>query len=125
VFLTYIFNLRALTIARFYNSRWQVRLFFKWAKQYLCAKAFRGANDNAMKIKRWVAIGICLLAAIVRKELGMKRGLIEVLQILRLVLFEKTPVFRPLSERKTRYLNGDWPNQLIGFNLQRDGYGPV
>jgi hypothetical protein len=98
VFLNNNFNQPALTITRFYKSTQQVELFFKWVKQYLHTKAFYGASGKAVHL--WVAIGVCMLEAIVKKELGMERGLNEILQILRLALLEKIPVFRVLSERK-------------------------
>jgi hypothetical protein len=63
-------------------------------KQYLRAKAFYGASGNAVKVKVWVTIGVCMLVAIVKKELGMEWGLNEILQILKLALFEKTPAFQ-------------------------------
>jgi hypothetical protein len=45
----------------------------------LRTKAFYGASDKAVKIQVWVAIGVCVLVAIVKKELGMKWGLNEIL----------------------------------------------
>ena len=39
-----------------------------------------------------------VLVAIVKKELGIERSLHEILQILSVTLFEKTPIFQALSE---------------------------
>jgi hypothetical protein len=97
VFLTNNFTLPALTIARIYKCRWQVELFFKWIKQHLRIKAFYGTSDNAVKIQVWIAISVYVLVAIVKKELGVERSLSEILQILSLTLFEKTPIFRDFS----------------------------
>ena len=93
VFLTNNFTLPALTIAKLYKCRWQVELFFKWIKQNLHIKSFYGTSDNAVKTQVWIAISVYVLVAIVKKELGVERSLSEILQILSLTLFEKTPIF--------------------------------
>jgi transposase len=117
VFLTNNFTLPALTIARIYKCRWQVELFFKWIKQHLRIKAFYGTSDNAVKIQVWIAISVYVLVAIVKKELRVKRGLSEMLQILSLTLFEKTPIFQALSESKSQDPEPSFPNQLNLFDL--------
>ena len=98
VFLTNNFDLSASTIAALYKSRWQVELFFKWIKQNLRIKGFYGTSPNAVKTQVWIAIGVYVLVAIVRKELKSQRSLGEILQILSLTLFEKTPIFQVLAE---------------------------
>jgi hypothetical protein len=117
VFLTNNFTLPALTIARIYKCRWQVELFFKWIKQHLRIKAFYGTSDNAVKIQVWIAISVYVLVAIVKKELGVERSLSEILQILSLTLFEKTPIFQALSESKSQDPEPPFPNQLNLFDL--------
>src|SRR6516162_6205035 len=117
VFLTNNFTLPALTIARIYKCRWQVELFFKWIKQHLRIKAFYGTSDNAVKIQVWIAISVYVLVAIVKKELKLKRSLTEILQILSLVLFEKTPIFQALSDEKPQDPIADIPNQMMFFDL--------
>jgi transposase len=117
VFLTNNFTLPALTIARIYKCRWQVELFFKWIKQHLRIKAFYGTSDNAVKIQVWIAIRVYVLVAIVKKELGVERSLSEILQILSLTLFEKTPIFQALSESKSQDPEPPFPNQLNLFDL--------
>ena len=94
VFLTNNFALDALTIAKLYKSRWQVELFFKWIKQNLRIKSFFGTSENAVKTQVWIAISVYVLVAIVKKEHKLDRSLNEILQILSLNLFEKTPLFR-------------------------------
>ncbi len=71
VFLTNNFDLPALTIAQLYKCRWQVELFFKWIKQNLRIKHFFGTSDNAVKTQVWIAVSVYVLAAIVRKQLGL------------------------------------------------------
>jgi len=117
VFLTNNFTLPALTIARIYKCRWQVELFFKWIKQHLRIKAFYGTSENAVKIQVWIAISVYVLVAIVKKELRLERSLTEILQILSLVLFEKTPIFQALSDEKPQDPNADIPNQMMFFDL--------
>jgi hypothetical protein len=69
VFLTNNFLLPTLTIARLYQCRWQVELFFKWVKQHLRIKRFYGLSPNAVKTQIWIAISVYVLLAIVRKRL--------------------------------------------------------
>ena len=97
VFLTNNFALDALTVAKLYKCRWQVELFFKWIKQHLRIKTFFGTSDNAVKTQVWIAISVYVLVAIVKKEHKLDRSLNEILQILSLNLFEKTPLFPALS----------------------------
>jgi transposase len=117
VFLTNNFTLPALMIAKLYKCRWQVELFFKWIKQNLHIKSFYGTSDNAVKIQVWIAISVYVLVAIVKKELGLERSLSEILQILSLSLFEKTPIFQALSEQKTQDPEPPFSNQLNLFDL--------
>jgi Domain of unknown function (DUF4372)/Transposase DDE domain len=117
VFLTNNFTLPALTIARLYKCRWQVELFFKWIKQHLRIKAFYGTSDNAVKIQVWIAISVYVLVAIVKEELGVPRSLTEILQILSVVLFEKTPIFQALSEENAQSPDPEQPNQMTLFDL--------
>jgi IS4 transposase len=117
VFLTNNFALPALTIAKIYKCRWQVELFFKWIKQNLHIKSFYGTSDNAVRIQVWIAISVYVLVAIVKKELGAERSLSEILQILSLTLFEKTPIPQALSESKPRDPEPPFSNQLKLFDL--------
>jgi IS4 transposase len=71
IFLTNNFDLPALTIARLYQSRWRVELFFKWIKQHLRIKAFYGNSENAVKTQIWIAIALYGLVAILKKRLAL------------------------------------------------------
>lgn len=117
VFLTNNFTLPALTIARLYQSRWQIELFFKWIKQHLRIKAFYGTTDNAVKTQVWVAISVYVLVAILKKELGLERSLYEILQILSVTLFEKTPIFEALRSLPVPNSNTTFLNQRSLFDL--------
>ena len=96
-FLTNNFALPALTIARIYKSRWQIELFFKWIKQHLRIKKFYGASENAVKTQIWIAVSVYVLVAIARKRLGLEASLYQILQILSVTLFEKTPILPRIS----------------------------
>jgi hypothetical protein len=80
VLLTNNFSLPALTIPQLYKRRRQVKLFFKWIKQHLRIKAFFGTAENAVKTQVWIAVGVYLLVAIIKKELGIDRRMSEILQ---------------------------------------------
>jgi hypothetical protein len=117
VFLTNNINLAAITIAKLYQSRWCVELFFKWIKQNLRIKSFYGTSENAAKTQIWVAIAVYVLVAIVRKELKIERSQSETLQILSLTLFEKMPLFQALSINNPQKLDGPSHNQRSLFDL--------
>ncbi len=116
-FLTNNFTLPALTIARIYKSRWQVELFFKWIKQHLRIKAFYGTTENAVKTQIWIAVSVYVLVAIVRKRLGLEISLYQILQILSVTLFEKTPILQALQPSNSHDEPRDSANQLILFTL--------
>jgi transposase len=117
VFLTNNLVLDALTITQLYKCRWQVELFFKWIKQHLRIKAFYGTSENAVKTQVWIAISVYVLVAIVKKELKLKRSLNDILQILSLTLFEKTPLFQALSEQIAPNKEESRHNQLSLFDF--------
>jgi hypothetical protein len=116
-FLTNNFTLPALTIAQIYKSRWQVELFFKWIKQHLRIKAFYGTSENAVKAQIWIAVSAYVLVAIMRKRLALEVSLYQILQILSLTLFEKTPILQALQPSDSEENPLDYSNQLNLFNL--------
>jgi hypothetical protein len=116
VFLTNNFALDALTIAKLYKYRWQVELFFKWIKQHLRIKAFFGTSENAVKSQIWIAVSVYVLVAIVKKRLALPATLYEILQILSLTLFEKTPVDSLFDDDASQKILAADANQLNLFN---------
>ena len=116
-FLTNNFTLPALTIAQIYKSRWQVELFFKWIKQHLRIKAFYGTSENAVKTQIWIAVSVYVLVAIVRKRVGLDASLYQILQILSLTLFEKTPILQALQASDSQDESLDPGNQLVLFEF--------
>ena len=98
VFLTNDFKLDSKIIAELYKQRWQIELFFKWIKQHLKIKVFWGYSENAVKTQICIAVCTYLLVAIIKKQLKIKRNLYEILQILSVSLFDKSPLNKLLSE---------------------------
>ena len=90
---------------------------FKWIKQHLRIKAFYGTSENAVKTQIWIAVSVYVLVAIVRKRLGIQVSLYQILQVLSLTLFEKSPFLRALQQIDPQ---GNLPclsNQLNLFGL--------
>ena len=94
-----------------------MELFFKWIKQHLRIKAFYGTSENAVKTQIWIAVSVYVLVAIVRKRLGLEMSLYQILQILSVTLFEKTPILRALQASDFNSELDDSGNQLILFDL--------
>jgi hypothetical protein len=115
VFLTNHFEAKAVDIAQLYKYRWQIELFFKWIKQHLKIKVFWGESANAVKTQIWVAVCTYVLVAILREKLKISQTMNEILQILSVSIFDKTPVNQLLSKQPLQNLNPDNPNQLILF----------
>jgi transposase len=117
ILLTNALHLPALTIPQLYKHRWQVELFFKWIKQHLRIKHFFGQSPNAVKTQVWIAISAYVLVAILKRELKLERRLYEILQILSVALFEKTPDLPGFLQRNSANLETTCPNQLRLFDF--------
>jgi hypothetical protein len=117
VLLTNNFTLPALTIGELYRCRWQVELFFKWIKQHLRIKAFFGTSENAVKTQIWTAVSVYVLVAIIRKRLQLDASLYELLQILSLTMFERTPLHQLLVMAGADNNQSDHTNQLKLFDF--------
>ena len=116
LFITNNTALPALKICALYKARWQVELFFRWIKQHLRIKSFFGTSENAVKSQIWIAVSVYVLVAIVKKRLALSRSLYEILQILSLNLFEKTPLDAALALTPVPLEQPADGNQLILFN---------
>lgn len=117
VFMTNNFSLPAATIAALYKQRWQVELFFKWIKQHLRIKVFYGTSENAVKTQIWIAVSVYVLVAIVRKRLELEASLYQILQVLSLTLFEKTPILPALQRIDSQRDLPCSANQMNLFDL--------
>lgn len=98
VFVTNNFELKPQVIAELYKCRWQIELFFKWLKQHLSVESFWGESANAVKTQICVALIAFLLVAILKKKLRINRNSYEILQILSISPFDKTPLIKLISE---------------------------
>lgn len=116
VFLSNNFSLRPTEIATLYRHRWRIELFFKWIKQHLKVKSFWGTSANAVKTQVWIAICTYVLVAIAKKKFNLKQSLYEILQILSISIFDKSPIVdlfdKPLQQNVNEPLS---PNQLTIF----------
>jgi len=117
VFITNNFELTPLCIAQLYRKRWQVELFFKWIKQHLRITAFYGNSDNAVRTQIWIAIAVYVLVAILRHRLGSQLSMADVLQVLSVNAFEKTPINKLLSQISRAFPETCDPKQLRLFDL--------
>lgn len=117
VFITNNFELTPLCIAQLYRKRWQVELFFKWIKQHLRITAFYGNSDNAVRTQIWIAVAVYVLVAILRHRLGSQLSMADVLQVLSVNAFEKTPINTLLSQISRAFPEACDPKQLRLFDL--------
>jgi hypothetical protein len=98
VFLTNNFEVTALEVAYLYKNRWQIEVFYKWIKQNLTIKRLWGHSENAVNIHIWIAICTYLIVAYVKHNLKSKLSIYEIMQILGISAFDKTPVKELLTE---------------------------
>jgi len=98
VFSPTISILPAETVALLYKYRWRIELFFKWIKQHLHIKVFWGRSENAVKTQICIALCAYLLVATQKKRLHINRESYEILQILSIAIFDKTPFAQRISE---------------------------
>lgn len=117
VFLTNNFKIEAKTVADIYKYRWQIELFFKWIKQHLKIKSFWGHSANAVKTQICIAICAYLLVAIIKKRLNIERNIYEILQILSVSLFDKTPLNKLISEFELQTISNDLTKQASLFDF--------
>lgn len=97
-FITNNFEVSSLEIARLYRNRWQIEVFFKWIKQNLTIKTLWGHSENAVKVHVWIAICTYLIVAQVKYALRSTLSIYEIMQILGISVFDKTPVKELLTE---------------------------
>jgi len=115
VLLTNQFQLSAVAIGTLYRHRWQIELFFKWIKQHLRIKAFYGHSPNAVKTQVWIAMTVYALIAVLKQTWRSPASLYELLQILSVTVFDKTPINKLFSEADTHVSPDDPAKQLILF----------
>jgi hypothetical protein len=72
---------------------------------------------NAVKTQVWIGVCVYVWVAIVRRRLGIERSMGEILQILSISLFEKTPLLQAFSNEFSTMEEGRDHNQLILFDF--------
>lgn len=117
VFLTNNLVISSTSVALLYKHRWQIELFFKWIKQHLKIKTFWGHSENAVKTQICIALCTYLIVAIIKKRLGIKQNLYEILQILSVSLFDKTVVSSLFSGGKLQENGEDAEKPLLLFDF--------
>ena len=117
LFLTNNFEVEANVIAALYKNRWKVELFFKWIKQHLQILTFWGESKNAVYTQIWIAVCNYLLIAILRKKLQTPHSMYEILQILSVSLFDKTPVNQLLMKNQLQKPETITSKQLTMWEL--------
>jgi hypothetical protein len=70
-----------------------------------------------VKTQIWIAVSMYVLVAIVRKRLGLRASLYQILQVLSLTLFEKVPILQALEASDSQETLVPDPNQLILFDF--------
>jgi len=100
VFLSNNFEVSALEITKLYKNRWQIEVFFRWIKQNLVIKKLWGRSQNAVQTHIWTAICAYLIIAYIKHVLKSDYSIYEILQILSVSAFDKTPIRNLLTMSK-------------------------
>ena len=117
IFLTNNFKLNPVEIAKLYRARWFIEIFFRWVKQHLKIKSFWGQSENAVKTQVWIAVSVYALVAIAKKQFKLRQSLYEILQVLSISIFDKTPINQLFQESQSQYFKDLNDNQLTLFDL--------
>lgn len=78
--------LAPLTIANYYQQRWQIETFFKRIKQNYPLNYFLGDNENAIKIQIWCTLIADLLLKVIKQGSRSKMAFSNVTGLVRLHL---------------------------------------
>ena len=117
ILLTNNMVLSASMLATLYRYRWRIEVFFRWIKQHLRIKVFWGESENAVKTQIWAALCTYLLVAIMKKRLNIQQKMHEILQVLSVSVFDKTPVNQLFTETGIQKQSEAGYNQLSIFDL--------
>lgn len=64
-------------IGNLYRARWQIELFFKWAKQHLVLKNLYGKSQNAVHNQIYLAMITYCLILLMKKRTGSESSLLD------------------------------------------------
>jgi len=101
-FITNNFELDASTIAKLYQYRWQIELFFKKLKQNFPLQYFVGDNQNAIEIQIWMSIIALLLLSVIHSQHNTSMAFSVFVTVLRLHLFNYISIRQLLKEYKKK-----------------------
>jgi hypothetical protein len=87
VFLSNPFRLSAKTIADISQERWQIEIFFRFIKQNLKIKAFRGNSENAGPSQIYAALIVYLLLCYTKFLCNLNVALQHFMRVVQLNLF--------------------------------------
>lgn len=76
-----------------------------------------GQSENAVKTQVWIVICTYLLVAIAKKKCHAELSLYEILQILSVSAFDKTPINQLLTKQDLQKTKSTPPKQLTFFDL--------
>jgi hypothetical protein len=93
----------------------QIEVFFKWIKQNLIVKKLWGHSPNTVKIHLWTAIYTHLIVAYIKHLTKSSLSIYEIMQILRVSAFDKTPISQLLSENVPNQINQNVIDELSLF----------
>lgn len=101
-FITNNFELDAPTIAKLYQYRWQIELFFKKLKQNFPLQYFVGDNQNAIEIQIWVSIIALLLLSVIHCKNKTSMAFSVFVTAIKLHLFNYISINQLLKEYKKK-----------------------
>lgn len=85
-------------------------------KAALEIKSFWGHSENAVKTQVWIAISVYVVVAIAKKKFMLQQSLYEILQVLSISIFEKTPINQLFQQTQLQYFKEKNHNQLKMFD---------
>jgi hypothetical protein len=74
-------------------------------------------SHNVVRSQIWIAISVYVLVAIIKKELNLSASLYQILQVLSVTIFERTPILRALQMQDNGEKSLLFSNQLNLFDL--------
>lgn len=75
-------------------------MFFKWIKQNLVIKSLWGHSENAVNIHIWAVICTYLIVALVKHTMKSTLSIYEIIQILTVSAFDKTPLTELIAQNQ-------------------------
>lgn len=90
VFIANNFDISALETACLYRHRWDIEVFFKWAKQNVVVKTLWGYSENAVRTHLWGAVIAYLIIAKIKAACNSPYSITEVATLIKVSALERT-----------------------------------